>query len=175
MQLRTFVPTEVCLKCDRCCRFTNKVSPWIPVFSVKEVESILQKGHPASVFNKANSEEVSEVDVRVKVKEFEDFYICPFFDPEKNCCNIYPVRSFDCMLYPFLLVKKDGSVYIAVDKECPYVKRLYDQDEKWRIDKFVDFLARFLLSSKGREEIGSHPSMIAEYPGNLDLLKEIKF
>ena len=175
MELRGFVPSEECLKCDRCCRFTNRVSPWIPVFSVKEIEAILQKGYPASLFNKVNSEEISGVDVRVSVKEFEDFYICPFFNPEKNCCDAYPVRSFDCMLYPFLLVKKDGEIFVAVDRECPYVKKMYEQDEKWRIDKYVEFLVKFLLSPRGRDEIGSHPSMIAEYPGNLDLLRQIKF
>ncbi len=173
MRMRAFVPAEWCLRCQRCCRFTHHISPWIPVFSAKEVEDIINLGYPPVVFNK-EIDEVSTVDVRVKVKSYQDFYICPFFDVEKNCCNIYPYRSFDCKLYPFLLLNNEGKIFLSIDKECPYVNWLYERQEDWRIEKFVDYLIDYLLSAEGRDEIGTHPSMISNYPGNLTLLRELK-
>ncbi len=174
MRLRDFVPPEWCLRCERCCRFTEQSSPWIPVFSAKEVEEIIARGEDPVVFNKS-IEEGMGIDVRVKVVPYKDYYVCPFFEPSKNCCRIYPVRSFDCRLYPFLLVRKEGHIYIGIDKDCPFVADLYEKKEEWRVHKFSDYLAEVLLSVDGRDEIGSHPSMICEYSGNISLLRELKF
>ena len=172
--MREFVPSEWCLRCQRCCRFSNQVSPWIPVFSAKEAEELIARGYPLAAFNKDFNEEPS-VDVRVKVKEYKDYYICPFFDPEKNCCDVYPLRPFDCRLYPFLLVRRDGVLYLGVDKECPFVEHLFETDQEWHIQKFTDYLVDYLASPEGRDEVGTHPSMIAPYPGNIMLLREIRF
>ena len=174
MRLRDFVPTEWCLRCDRCCRFNSAINPWIPVFSAKEVEEIINRGQDPVVFNKSE-DEADGIDVRVKVRPYQDYYVCPFFDVEKNCCRIYPFRPFDCRLYPFLLVKKEGSVYIGIDKDCPFVAHLYEDEQDWVVQKFADYLVDALLSVDGRDEVGSHPSMIAEYPGNVSLLRELRF
>ncbi len=172
MGFRGFIPAEWCLSCKRCCRFGNPSDPWVPVFSLKEIEEVLKKGFPPSSFNKEDV--VPSVDVRVRLKDCGDFYCCPFFDVGKNCCLVYPVRSFDCKLYPFLLIRKSGKIFLGIDRDCPYVAHLYQQEEEWRIFKFVDYLVDWFSSDEGRDEVSSHPSMIANYPGNVLVLRELK-
>ncbi len=171
--LRAFVPSEECLKCDRCCRFLEKETIWAPVFSSSEVEEVINRGYPPSLFNAGR---VGFKDVRIRPKKGIRYeYVCPFFDEEKNCCDIYPIRPFDCRLYPFLLVGAEGDVFLGVDEDCPYVERLLrDKKGETIIHKRGQYLLQFLTSPKGRELMATHPQMIARYRGRIRMLFPIE-
>ena len=167
--LRAFVPSEECLKCDRCCRFAEQDSIWNPVFSAGEVEEIINSGIAPSVFNIGR---VGFKDVRIKAQEISSMlYACPFFNVDKNCCNVYPLRPFDCRLYPFLLVQMDEGLILGVDEECPYVRKILERDDGCQvIERHAKYLADFLQSEAGAKIIGERPQMPAPYRGKIRML-----
>ncbi len=171
--LRGFVPSEECFKCDRCCRFSDKETIWSPVFSAQEVEEVINEGYPPAVFNIGR---VGFKDVRLHPKQGLRYsFICPFFDEEKNCCKIYPIRPFDCRLYPFLIVDMgDGDVFLGLDEQCPYVgKLLTKQNGAEIIDRHSKFLAEFLNSQEGKECLYKSPQIIARYNGKIRMLAQL--
>lgn len=58
-------------------------------------------------------------------------YLCPAFDPDTQHCRIYPVRPFDCRLYPLALMRDEegrGRV-LGLDTKCPYVREAANEPQ----------------------------------------------
>lgn len=104
--LKQFVPNEICLKCDVCCRFREKNSVYAPKFLPEETKQFgdrfLQNLSPA-----CNGE-----------------FICQFFSPATNTCTIYNQRPLDCRLYPLMITydKDYENIILCLDTKCPYIK-----------------------------------------------------
>ncbi|MFA4842742.1 MAG: YkgJ family cysteine cluster protein, partial [Candidatus Omnitrophota bacterium] len=101
--IKQIIPQEVCLKCQGCCRFSEKDSVWSPSLLDEEAESLGQKK------------------ILLIASAAGNVFFCSFFEPEKNACKIYSRRPFECQLYPFLLKRKDKKTFLAVDPKCPFI------------------------------------------------------
>ncbi|PIY84861.1 MAG: hypothetical protein COY77_00390 [Candidatus Omnitrophica bacterium CG_4_10_14_0_8_um_filter_43_18] len=101
--LKQFVPNEICLKCDACCRFAQQNSRYAPVLL---------------------SDSFSDSTCRLSLKPHKDIFICQNFSPESNSCNIYAHRPLDCQLYPFMVTynKEYENIVLVLDAKCPYAK-----------------------------------------------------
>lgn len=51
---------------------------------------------------------------------------CVFFDEKRKACDIYAIRPFDCMLYPFDFIGASRTEGIWLIWECSYSKKLDD-------------------------------------------------
>ena len=116
--LYQIIPSEVCFSCDVCCRFLEADSSLAPIFTEREKEKVVALGADSTLFHL----QADGVSSQIQLKPHKDFYICPFFEPETSRCTIYPIRPFDCQLYPFaLMFSEDGSaIVLGVDTLCPF-------------------------------------------------------
>jgi len=166
MPLPQLVPSEFCLRCDVCCRFSELYTVWSPLFTKSEIKHLVDKDIlPPLLFtlsenNLPNSKTSLHKTQRIDLVAHKDYFICPCFNPSDNKCKIYDNRPFECALYPFLLVCKDKKSFLAVDKKCPYVENL-SQDE---IKSYSDHLKKELNKKAHKSFLESNPELFADYP-----------
>ena len=98
--LYQIIPSEDCFSCDVCCRFLAADSPLAPIFTETEKAKAVAHGADPDTVSHPQADGTS---TQIQLKPHDDFYICPFFDPETSHCTIYPIRPLDCQLYPFAL------------------------------------------------------------------------
>ena len=149
-----FVPQEVCLSCDGCCRFKDSQSPWRPKLAEEEKRGgLAQKIFTAATFDTGNY---------LKTVEERHVCRCQFFNLQKNTCGIYPHRPFECRLYPFVLHKSDGKIVMSVHLNCPHVQET-DGTEPFK--RFVDGeLRRFFQEASILEFLKRNPAYAGQYP-----------
>ena len=122
--LPQFVPQDVCLSCDGCCRFKENDSRFRPKLTIDEVYQ-LRREKP-SLADKIFSKTTMDDNGYLKAHDVDGACQCHFFDRNTNKCTIYSHRPFECSLYPFVLTKQGESVSLSVHLSCPYIQKEYD-------------------------------------------------
>ena len=148
-----YVPQEVCLACQGCCRFTRKDSEWQPQVTA------VDRDRPGGL-------KASDVDFkgRVKTESCGKKFKCRFINEKNNHCGIYPARPLDCRLYPFLVVAgKEVCVHLA----CPFVQETYDTQG---FEEYVAELKKFLTKDAGVETRNALKELKHDYQDNRDEL-----
>ncbi len=143
--IKQFVPSSVCLECSGCCRFSQRESVWNPQALAKEAKALGLKSEK----------------IPLKFSQSENIFFCVFFQPPDHHCAVYKKRPAECQLYPFLINRKSGKTYLAVDLNCPYARRELDSPA---FRKYVAYLGKLLIKNH---------LISQEYPGVVNLL-EIK-
>lgn len=117
--LPQIVPSDVCLRCDVCCRFPERESFLRPYFTPQERERAIASGLDADLLP-----EPSGGKIRLIPHPAGEGYICPAFDPATQYCRIYAVRPLDCRLYPLALMRDEEGRgrLLGLDNKCPYVQ-----------------------------------------------------
>ena len=152
--LKQFVPTEVCLKCDGCCRFKEETSVWRPKVVAGEK---LEGGLAEEIF----SRNLIDQSGRVKtVSCHGGGYQCSFFQAEGNTCGIYRQRPFECQLYPFVLTKENNQPVIAVHLHCPFIQETRNTPE---FDRYVQYLQEFFSRSEVTDFVRKNPALVSDY------------
>ncbi len=176
VELKQFVPAEVCLSCQGCCRYHQKDTPWAPLFLLRESAELTEDNIvPCCLFSSSNNKKDEygggQADVRAPVKvnliEHEDSYICPCFDYEANKCKIYANRPFDCQLYPFILVRRGLKVYLAADENCPYIKK---EIKAKNTQDYIKYLVDFFTSADSGRPSGEYFQIAQRYPQDVKIL-----
>ena len=160
--LPQFVPQDVCLSCDGCCRFKDSSSRWRPKLTREEEQhSLAQK-----IFAKTEI----DPDGYLKTAEERGVCRCQFFNLKDNTCPIYKYRPFECRLYPFILHKKDDKIVVSVHLNCPYI---HETRNTPKFQAFAGELRQFFEEPSTKEfvkrnvlDIGSYD----EYASELDYL-----
>lgn len=146
-KVKQFVSSSFCLKCEGCCRFSQRNTVWSPHLLKEEKEKL---GKKISLLSNP------------KARNF----ICAFFDIQNNKCKSYALRPFECWLYPFLINRKNHKVFLAVDLRCPYIeKKLESQGYK----KYINHLTRFFRSPGIIKILKNNPKIIQIYTGVLNI------
>ncbi|MBM3251842.1 MAG: YkgJ family cysteine cluster protein [Candidatus Omnitrophica bacterium] len=158
--LKQFVSSRICLSCDGCCRFSEENSIWSPALTDKDILE-LSKTQPSSV--KEN---------KFRLQSYKGVFICPNFESRKNNCKIYHARPFDCQLYPFLLAKKDGKIFLGFDLKCPFLKDKHNSPE---FKEFISYLLSFFKQKDIKDMIKNNPQLIADYKTDVVFLEELDF
>lgn len=157
--IKQFVPQEACLACQGCCRFAQEDSVWVPALLNEEIENLLKDGFPPSLLS---------LNKKIRVVSFKnkDIYICALFNPEENKCKIYEQRPFECRIYPFLINRKGGKVFLAIDLQCPFVKEKINTQE---FKAYAQYLADLIKTPQYSETLKNNPQIIQAYTEVLDL------
>ena len=125
-QLKQFVPSNVCLKCDGCCRFQLSDSPWRP----KTGQMELQEG-------------IDEAGYLKTVKE-GNHHQCVFFNKIDHTCQVYSKRPFECESYPFVVSKENEDIKVYMHLACPYIQ---DREVSVELQDYVVYLKGFFKES----------------------------
>lgn len=117
--LPQIVPSDVCLRCDVCCRFPERESFLRPYFTAQERERAIAAGLAPDLLPDPTGGRITLVP-----HPTDDGYICPAFDPTTHYCRIYSARPLDCRIYPLALMRdEDGQgTLLGLDTKCPYVQ-----------------------------------------------------
>lgn len=152
--LKQFVPQEVCLKCQGCCRFKEQDSVWSPCLLDEEILELVDKEGipPASISSNKRI-------VPVPCEGIEGF-ICAFLDAKENKCKMYTMRPFECQLYPFLLNLRDKKIILTVDLNCPYIQEHINTKE---FKEYAEYLTAFLNSPKQIKMLKDNPHLLQAY------------
>lgn len=158
--IKQFVPQEVCLKCQGCCRFREENSVWSPCLLEEEIESLIDRADiPAASLR---------MDKRLQLVKNPgaDGFRCPFLGREDNKCKIYDFRPFECQIYPFLISVRNKKVLLTVDLNCPYIQEKLNTPE---FREYLDYLTNFLNSPKQLKLLKENPQIIQAYEEVLDV------
>jgi Fe-S-cluster containining protein len=99
-----------------------------------------------------------------------EYFLCAFLEGENNSCKIYPMRPLECQLYPFMINRKEGRVYLAVDEGCPFIK---DKLKEESFLEYLSYLKDFFNDPLMHQALKDNPQVIQGYPDLLNLV-EIK-
>jgi hypothetical protein len=163
LKLKQFVPSQKCLRCDICCRFTSANSVWSPILTDFDIARLTN--YPVNLELLSNRK-------TFKLQPYGCMFICPFFEVKDNYCKIYNLRPIDCQLYPFLLAKKDKKVFLSYDRRCPFMK---DKQNSAKLKNFISYLIEFLEIDDIKTIIKNNPQIIADYKNEVIFLKELNF
>ena len=163
--LYQIIPTEVCFSCDVCCRFLEADSPLAPIFTETETQKVITHGANPSLFRPqadANS-------AQIQLKSHEDFYICPFFDPETSHCTIYPIRPLDCQLYPFALMFSEdrNAVVLGVDTLCPFGEEHLETEA---FQRHIRDVINYIESQEITAQIVANWSIVGDYQDTVKIV-----
>lgn len=155
--LTQFVPSEVCLKCDGCCRFKEKDSVWRPKMAQEE---IAQNDGKRGLADLILSKETFSKEGTIKTVTCHGEHLCSFFNPQDHTCRIYFARPFECRLYPFVLTKQQQKAAVFVHLMCPYVQ----QERRTRhFEDYVVYLKKFFQESEVLAFLERNPALVGDY------------
>ncbi len=169
-KLYQIIPSEVCFSCDVCCRFLDKNSPLAPIFTDIEKNRIISQGSDPTLFQLQEDGNSSQI----KLKPHNDFYICPFFEPETSRCTIYEYRPFDCQLYPFSLMYNQDrtNIVLGLDMLCPFGETHFETDT---FKRYIQHVIDFVESDLVKEQICTNWSLIGEYQNTVKVFHTLDY
>lgn len=165
--LSDLISKKDCANCQFCCVF-KETSLWeVPTFpedtinriakEVKSADVVINKGEKCSYGHFDLSKKYSSNDPNEEVA-------CPCLDSQTGCTLSDEYKPFECKLWPFRVMKKDGRNVIAVSIACPAVK-------KWECEWLRSF-ADSKLKAPVKDYIKTHPYIIKDIQkGYLALLE----
>jgi len=152
-RLKQFVPSKICLSCDGCCRFAEPETIWSPALLDSEIEELAaQQGLSLDL--------TSSKKVCLKPLKQKEAFICAFFDCTTNKCKIYSQRPFECRLYPFLINRRKGKIYLAIDPHCPFAKENLKSE---KAKEYMLYLVGLLRHPEYSAILRENPQIIQEY------------
>lgn len=154
--LQQFVPSDVCLQCDGCCRFKDADSSWRPRMTGEEIKQAAKKGLAAQILSK----EILSPDGRIKTVSCGAEHLCSFFHPQDHTCRIYQTRPFECQLYPFVLSKETDGAGVYVHWNCPFVQEKRESEDFVR---YVEYLKNFFAAAEVLNFLKRNPSLVGDY------------
>jgi len=169
VQLKRFVPSDVCLACSGCCRFPEAQSVWGPFFLFEEIRLLAEAGLvPSCLFT--HPDYAAGRGAWINLMEEDGHFFCPCLAADRHTCRIYAHRPFDCRLYPFILVREATGLFLAVDEKCPYVQK---QADAAAFRGHVAYLTRLLSGSQGVAFLRAHPDIVQDYPSDYRVLNAL--
>ena len=156
--LKQFVPSEVCLSCDGCCRFKEPNSTWRPKVSGEEKKNIAVDD--VRLIDKIFTSETVDDKNYLRTTRCHDLYHCVFHNPKDNTCGIYGRRPFECRLYPFILSRRKSKVVVFAHGNCPHVQQYRDHSS---FRDYVEYLKTYFSQENVREFLRQNPFWIGDY------------
>ena len=166
MELKRLVPSDVCLVCSGCCRFAEAQSVWGPFFLFDEIRRLTEANLvPSCLFT--HPDHAAGRGAWINLIEGDGQFLCPCLDTDRHTCRIYPHRPFDCRLYPFILVREDAGIRLAVDEKCPHVQK---QGASAAFNEHAAYLTQLLSGPQGTAFLRAHPDIVQDYPSEYRVL-----
>ncbi len=156
MAMKQFVPQNVCLSCDGCCRFKEQDSTWRPQMTKEEID----QGAKSKLADLILSKDSIEHNGYIKTVSCQGQHLCSFFNPEHNTCRIYSHRPFECQLYPFVLTKHNGQATVCVHLSCPHIQQTRSTPE---FKEYAAYLKKYFKQASVRDFLKRNPSLIGDY------------
>ncbi len=150
LSLKQFVPSEICLKCDGCCRYKEPSSAWRPKLGLRDQESLAELITAGDVLDKGYITTIQACGQ----------HFCRFLNQGDNTCSIYAKRPFECLLYPFIISQTPEAVKVYVHLSCPFVQDHLSHED---YDAYVAYLKGFFRREDVRGFLSANKAMWHDY------------
>ncbi len=150
-QLKQFVPSEVCLQCDGCCRFKSADSPWRPK---------LGQGERAGLAATITAGDWLDDDSHIKTLRQCGEDMCRFFNASDHTCQVYSARPFECALYPFVLSRSAAGIDVHAHLSCPYVQ---DTEALAAFEEYIGYLKNYFQSAAVQDFLKRNAGLVHDY------------
>jgi Fe-S-cluster containining protein len=159
--LPQIVPSEVCLRCDVCCRFPERESFLRPYFTAQERERAIASGLASDLLPDPAGGRITLVP-----HPTADGYICPAFDTTTQYCRIYDARPLDCRIYPLALMRDedDQGALLGLDTKCPYVQ---DAAHEARLIAYARQVGALFQEPALRSVLSDNPALVNRFQGDV--------
>src|ERR1700733_13888509 len=151
LSLKQFVPSEICLKCNGCCRYKEADSAWRPKLGASD---------QADLAALITAGDVLDAQAYIKTIQVCGEHFCKFLNQRDNTCGIYTKRPFECSLYPFIISQAPDAVKVYVHLSCPYVQ---DHLSRAAYDDYVVYLKGFFRRDDIRDFLFANKAMFHDY------------
>lgn len=151
LSLKQFVPSEVCLKCDGCCRYKEADSIWRPKLGMSDQESLADQITGNTVLDSQGY---------IKTIQTCGKHFCRFLNGADSTCGIYTKRPFECSLYPFIISQTPDALKLFVHLSCPYVQDHLSRED---FDAYVAYLKGFFSREGVKEFLFRNKAMFHDY------------
>jgi Fe-S-cluster containining protein len=147
--LKQFVPSQVCLKCDGCCRYKEADSAWRPKLGKEDKAGLADRI-------------IGNTDAQGYIAAIQSCgqHFCKFLNEKDNTCGVYNQRPFECSLYPFIISQTPTGIKLYVHLSCPYVQDRFPGAE---LDSYVAYLKDFFHSGPIKEFLSLNRGMFHDY------------
>ncbi len=162
-----FVPQDVCLSCDGCCRFKEEESVFRPKIAPSEVK---EASSHLPLAEKIFSQNAVDLNGHIKTLKKDGLCQCMFFDSSHNTCTIYAYRPFECQLYPFLLTRGVKGIVVCAHHACPYIQL---KRNNTLFEEYVASLKKYFEKKEVLEFIRNNPFLAGDYSQYQNELEEI--
>ena len=149
--LKQFVPSEVCLKCDGCCRYKDADSIWRPKLGADDQKNLADL---------ITAGDVLDPQGYIKTIQSCGEHFCRFLNGKDNTCQIYNQRPFECSLYPFIISRTPEAVKVYAHLSCPYVQ---DHLPLPDFDAHKAYLKEFFHQVSIKEFLSRNKAMFHDY------------
>lgn len=88
-------------------------------------------------------------------------FVCEFLNQNNNDCQVYEKRPFECVMYPFLLIRRIDTLDLAAHLACPYVKEMIGYEQ---FKKYSEYLISYLKEPKMMRTLNDNVEIFYQYP-----------
>jgi Fe-S-cluster containining protein len=173
--LPQLVPSQVCFRCEVCCRFPEPDSFLRPYFTENEITAALAAGVAASHFSDSRG-----CRVQVVPDPQGEGYLCPAFDPETSQCTIYTSRPLDCQIYPMALMWNPAQteVLLGWDRKCPFLEPsnsslATSHASLAAIEAYAGQVAARIEEPETLDLLAGHPRLIGPFQDDVVILRTL--
>lgn len=151
-----------CAKCKFCCSFRRESLKFTPHIAGENIEEIRQL-FPEALFKTLPDGTITiYLDDNFLTQDSEEEVLCYF---NRDGCRL-PTRlkPFECKLWPFRLMRKDDSLFLALATSCQRIER----KDTARFGK-----AALEAAKEAVEYAKTHPEIIIEYSEDYQVLVSV--
>ena len=114
--LSQYIKEENCHACQFCCRFRTDNLWDVPLFT-DEQKINLKEEYPHIRFKKMGT-----LWTPMLITE-EEYYDCPFLNHNTGCV-LGKDKPFDCALWPFYIMRKQGKIVLTKCYDCTSINKI---------------------------------------------------
>ena len=151
-----------CAGCGFCCSFRHQSLNLTPYFAKETVDEILHLYPEARFKTLENGAVTIDLDDNYSTDDSEEEALCYF--NRQGCILPSHLKPFDCMLWPFRLMRGENGLLLALVPSCPSIKR--DDPSKLRA-------AALDAAEKAAEYAKAHPEIIIDYRDDYQVIVDL--
>ena len=121
--LSELMSKETCAHCRYCCSF-KRTSLWeLPLFPADELKKLAKDTDAKCVYEGSGKTAFGRFDLSGEylTDNSEEEIPCPFLDMDTGCTLDGDNEPFDCRLWPFRVMNKNGHLLLCISIACPSI------------------------------------------------------
>jgi len=145
---------KTCAECKWCCSF-DKNDQWETPLIISENVAKLQQRFPDAQFTPMGKDYKLDLSEKFQTDNPKEYVFCPFLDQQSGCVLSEEEKPFDCKIWPFRLMRKEGQLVLTLTPTCPACNAL-------PMETIKSFAEREIAEVIERYAV-LHPDMILPY------------